>query len=257
MQSSVRRISERVHRIKRADGTLGWGKTRVFGVYGSDGALVEWIGSVTDITDHYQSDQDRDLILDKLCRAEAALRRDNAKLVDDDRRKNEFLGVLSHELRNILGPLRNGLYILEHAEERTEQAHRAHGILSRQLDQLGRLVDDLLDVTRISRNKMSLQMHQLDLNVLVSRTVEDFRAVYDEAGVRLEFVRAPSEVYVCADAHRLAQIVANLLHNAVKFTGAGGHVRVEVSSEPATDAAMISVADSGLGLTRETAFEDF
>jgi signal transduction histidine kinase/ActR/RegA family two-component response regulator len=251
---------ELIHRIVRANGSVGWGRTRAVGVYGSDGALIEWIGDVVDITECQQIDQERESRLERLCRDVGTLRQENAKLVDVDRRRNEFLGVLSHELRNTLGPLRNGLYILEHAEEGTEQTRRARAVLSRQLDQLSRLVDDLLDVTRISRNKLSLRKQRLDLNEFLWCTLDDFRSAYDEAGVRLEFVAAPSAVWVHADAQRLAQIIGNLLHNAVKFTAAGGLVRVQVSADPNQTSASIHVMDSGLGFTPETAsriFEPF
>jgi signal transduction histidine kinase/ActR/RegA family two-component response regulator len=195
-----------------------------------------------------------------LSRSEEALRHENARLVELNRCKSEFLGILSHELRNTLGPLRNGLYILAHAEEGAEQAQRARGVLSRKLDQLGRLVDDLLDVTRISRNKISLHCQSVELNEFVCHTLDDYRPCYEEAGVRLEYRPHASPVWISADAHRLAQIIGNLLHNAVKFTSAGGLVRVTVTAQDATSQALICVADSGLGLTSESVsrlFEPF
>ena len=102
-------------------------------------------------------------------------------LRETDQRKNEFLAVLSHELRNPLAPIRNSTYILEHCEPGGEQAKRALAVIDRQAAQLAHLVDDLLDVTRITRNKIQLQRQTLELNELVRHTVEDHRTLFDRA----------------------------------------------------------------------------
>jgi PAS domain S-box-containing protein len=183
--------------------------------------------------------------------AQEALREANERLRQADRAKNEFLAVLSHELRNPLAPIKNSLYILERAAPGGEQARRAQAIVARQVDQLGRLVDDLLDVTRIARNKLALQRSRLELGQLVRRTLEDYRPVFDRAGVCLELETDRSAVHVDADGQRMAQVVGNLLSNAAKFTPRGGRVVVKVGADVAAGRAVVTVADTGLGLTPE------
>jgi signal transduction histidine kinase len=174
----------------------------------------------------------------------------NAQLLEADRRKNEFLAVLSHELRNPLAPIRNSLYILERAAPGGEQARRALAVIDRQATQLSNLVNDLLDVTRITRNKVQLQKQRLDLSQLVQRAVEDNRSLFDRGEVRLSCDLAPGPIYITADATRIAQIVGNLLQNAAKFTGPGGRAHVSLTVEAGQ--ATIRVVDNGAGMTPDT-----
>jgi two-component system CheB/CheR fusion protein len=181
--------------------------------------------------------------------AEAELRDANLQLAEADRRKNEFLAVLSHELRNPLAPITNSLYILDHAEPGGDQASRAKQTIGRQVTQLSNLVNDLLDVTRIARNKVRLQNERLELNDLVRRAVEDNRSHFERAGIRLELAEAPRPVVMVADGTRVAQVVGNLLHNAAKFTLRGGYTRVSISSEDGQ--AVVRVQDNGVGISSE------
>ncbi len=173
------------------------------------------------------------------------------ELREGDQRKNEFLAVLSHELRNPLAPIKNNLYILEHAVPGGEQARRAQTVIDRQAGHLARLVDDLLDVTRISRNKIQLHCERLELNELVQQAMEDQRSLFDKGEVHLAFHPAPEPVFVNGDWRRLAQVVGNLLQNAAKFTGWGGTTRVTVSTDPVERRAVIRVIDSGVGMSPE------
>jgi PAS domain S-box-containing protein len=182
---------------------------------------------------------------------EEALREANARLKEADLRKNEFLAVLSHELRNPLAPIRNSTYILEHSEPGSGQAKRALAVLDRQTGQLAHLVDDLLDVTRITRNKVEIQRQTVDLNELVRHTVEDQRTLFDRAGVPIEFHPAAQPVFVSADRNRLAQVIGNLLQNAAKFTGRGGKARIAISTDVTEKRAVIQVTDTGVGMTPE------
>ena len=182
---------------------------------------------------------------------EQALRESEAELREVDQRKNEFLAVLSHELRNPLTPIRNGLFILDHVEPGTERARRALEVLGRQVGHLSHLVDDLLDATRITRNKITLQEEALELNELVRAVVEDHRSLFEKNRVRLEVSLADRPLRLMADRTRLAQVVGNLLENAAKFTDPEGEVRVFVSAEPATRRAVIRVADTGIGITED------
>ena len=174
----------------------------------------------------------------------------NAQLVEADRRKNEFLAVLSHELRNPLAPIKNSLYILDRAAPGGEQARRALGVIDRQATQLSNLVNDLLDVTRITQNKIRLQKQRLDLNEFVHRALEDNRSFFERNEVRLSCDLAAAPVLVSADPTRIAQMVGNLLQNAAKFTPRGGHAHVSVAAE--SGEAVIRVVDNGIGMAPDT-----
>jgi CheY-like chemotaxis protein len=172
-------------------------------------------------------------------------------LREADRRKNEFLQMLSHELRNPLAPIRNSLYILDKAAPGGEQARRALAVIDRQVQHTTRLVDDLLDVTRITRGKIRLQREPLDLCALARRTLEDHREQFAKNGVDLELVAPPEELVVDADPTRLAQVIGNLLNNAVKFTPRGGRTTLTVSAAGGGVLAELEVRDTGAGLSSE------
>lgn len=192
-------------------------------------------------------------------RAEEALLHANEVLREADRRKSEFLAILSHELRGPLAPIRNGIYLLERAEPGSEAAVRAKGIVHRQAEHLTRLVDDLLDMTRISRGKIALQRTRVDLRDVVRKTTDDLRSVFANAGVALRVdVRTVDPLWIDADATRMAQVLGNLLQNAVKFTPSGGSV--VVSLERSAEHAELLVTDDGSGMesgTIERMFEPF
>jgi PAS domain S-box-containing protein len=185
-------------------------------------------------------------------RAEQALRQSETELRESDRRKNEFMAMLSHELRNPLAPIRNSLYVLGRAVPGSEQASRATAVINRQVEHLTGLIDDLLDITRISRGKIRLEQRRVELNDLVRRTVDDHRSLFEENQVRLESSLGPGPLFVNADPTRLAQVVGNLLGNAAKFAGRGGLAQVSVSTDSKTGLATIVVSDSGAGMTKET-----
>jgi PAS domain S-box-containing protein len=167
-----------------------------------------------------------------------------------DRRKNEFLAMLSHELRNPLAPIRSALYVLEHGAPGGEQARSAQAVIGRQVAHLSHIVDDLLDVTRVSRNKIELRRERLDLNDVAAGAVEDYRSLFTDNGITLDVRLAPTSAWVNADRTRMAQVVGNLLQNAAKFTPAGG--RVTLSTAVSASHVEIRVADTGVGLAPET-----
>jgi len=175
-------------------------------------------------------------------------RRAEEALVDADRRKNEFLGVLSHELRNPLAPIRNSLYILGRVPSGGEQARRAYAVIDRQVSHLARLVDDLLDITRIASGKVRLQRTRLDLVEVVRRTLDDYRSLLEKHEVTVDLPKEP--LWVDGDATRLAQMLGNLLGNAAKFTPNGGKVSVTLHSREGR--AVLEVADSGIGIDADT-----
>jgi signal transduction histidine kinase/CheY-like chemotaxis protein len=221
---------------------------------GSSGELVGMLST------HYRTPRrpdDRDLRhLDLLARqagdmierrrAEDALLASEQSLRESDRRKDEFLGMLSHELRNPLAPIRNSVYILKHAAPAGEQAERARNVIERQAEHLTRLVDDLLDVTRIARGKIELRLARLDLRELVLRAADDFRVLMDERGLAFDTVLPPTRLLADADATRLTQVIGNLLHNAAKFTQRGD--RVTLSLQGVDGGAEIRVRDTGAGI---------
>jgi PAS domain S-box-containing protein len=178
--------------------------------------------------------------------AERALRESEQSLREGDRRKDEFLGMLSHELRNPLAPIRHSTYVLRHAQPGSEQAQRAQTIIEHQSQHLTRLVDDLLDVTRIARGKIELRRERSDLREVVRRTAEDLRPVIENRGVAFRVDVPAVQVWADVDVTRVAQAIGNLLHNAAKFTQGGDSVTLSLDSD-GTD-AHIRIADTGAGI---------
>jgi two-component system CheB/CheR fusion protein len=172
------------------------------------------------------------------------------RLVDElreaDERKSAFIAMLSHELRNPLAAIRTHLYLLEHAPDSAETS-RATRVIDRQVGHLVGMVDDLLDVTRITQDKIELRRQLLDLNALAREALEDNRSHLERAGVTFELSTEDRPLHVSADGARIAQVVTNLLTNAAKFTPAGGSARVTVRSG-SDHTAILSVADSGIGI---------
>ena len=161
-----------------------------------------------------------------------------------DRRKSEFIGVLSHELRNPLSAIRWALYVLE--QDDVAQRDAARGIIDRQVRHLVHLVDDLLDITRVSQNKIQLKRQPVDLARVVREAIEDNRTHLETRNVTLEVRLVPGPLPANIDAVRIAQVIANLLSNAAKFTPAGGSATVSLESRDGT--AVLTVADTGAGI---------
>ncbi|OFX19357.1 MAG: hypothetical protein A2V77_19180 [Anaeromyxobacter sp. RBG_16_69_14] len=176
-----------------------------------------------------------------------AVARHHAAAEEAVRKRDEFLAMLSHELRNPLAPIRNSLYILDRAVTGGEQAKRAQAVIDRQVGHMTRLIDDLLDVTRIARGKVHLKRERIDVQALTIRSAEDYQELFDKAGLELEVHLADEPLFVNADRTRLTQIIGNLLHNAVKFTPKG--TRTTVSVRRTDDRfAEITVRDDGPGI---------
>jgi PAS domain S-box-containing protein len=186
------------------------------------------------------------------------LKRAQEALRDADHRKDEFLGMLSHELRNPLAPIRNSLYILDRTDPSGQQARRAKEVATRQVAHITRLVDDLLDVTRIVRGKIELRGLDLDLAALARRTADDYRALISDRGLDFEVDVPGVPVFVNGDETRLAQVLGNLLSNAAKFTPAGG--RVSLTVQVHAPRVAVHVRDTGPGIAADvlpTIFEPF
>lgn len=170
------------------------------------------------------------------------------KLEEADRNKNRFINVLSHELRNPLATIMAGVSLLDVTDDAELAAH-AKSIMKRQSAQLCRLVDDLLDVARINQNKIKIKKQRIDLKRVIREAAEDYKPRFLEKGVSLRIDAEGSPLYLEADAARVTQAAANLLHNSLKFTKKGGAVEISVYRDK--DAALISVKDSGAGIKKD------
>jgi two-component system CheB/CheR fusion protein len=176
--------------------------------------------------------------------AELALR-------DADRRKDEFLATLAHELRNPLAPLRSALDLQKLAGDDRGKVERARDVMDRQVDQIVHLVDDLLDMSRITQGKVEIRLAPLAVRSIVSAALEATRELFGRAGHRLE-VAVPDEVpMIQGDATRLTQVLTNLLSNAAKYTPPGGHVRLVVEAPADAGVVKIRVADNGVGIAAD------
>jgi PAS domain S-box-containing protein len=170
-------------------------------------------------------------------------------LKDADRRKNEFLATLAHELRNPLAPLRNALELLHRAEGDPAVREQARGMMGRQLDQMVRLIDELLDVTRISQGKVRLRTERVGLKEVVKSALESVQPLVQAQEHELTVELPAGDVYLDADPTRLAQVISNLVNNAAKYTDRGGRIRL--AAERRGGEVMISVRDTGIGIAAE------
>jgi signal transduction histidine kinase len=190
--------------------------------------------------------------------AQEALRQRNEALLEADRQKDAFLAMLGHELRTPLAAVRNSVLLIQRRSAGHAELEPLCGRVERQVGRMGRIVDDLQDVSRIARGRMSLRREPTDLTVLVRETVEDQRGVLEAARQSLILLLPDDRVVVDGDPNRLAQVLVNLLDNAGKFTDPGGQVIVDLSSEG--DWARVTVRDTGIGIHPEMlprVFESF
>jgi signal transduction histidine kinase/DNA-binding response OmpR family regulator len=169
-----------------------------------------------------------------------------AELQETSRRKDEFLAMLSHELRNPLAPIRTAAEVMRRLGPTDAKFTAASDITVRQLGHLTRLVDELLDVARISRGKIVLRSETIDLNAVLSHCVETAQPFVDSLGQRLNVASFPTPIWVRGDFARLAQVVSNVLHNASKYSAAGSSITLNAHLEAAT--AVIRVRDEGIGI---------
>jgi signal transduction histidine kinase len=171
-------------------------------------------------------------------------------LREADRRKDEFLAMLGHELRNPFGIISNGVQLLRRIAPREPKLQDVQEMIERQLAHTSRLLDDLLDVSRIARGKIQLERQSYRLDEIVRQTLADHRSVFEERKIRLDAELPEGAVWVLADSTRIAQAFGNLLSNAAKFTDASGTVAVKLASER-DEFAVLSVRDTGMGIEPE------
>jgi signal transduction histidine kinase len=175
-------------------------------------------------------------------------------LKDSDRRKDEFLAMLAHELRNPLVPIRNGIALVKRAREQPALIDQIHPMMERQIGHAVRLIDDLLDVSRISSGKIELQREPVTLTSLVESAVEANREALTSAGLDLRVALDDPHRLLNVDPTRLPQVISNILHNAIKFTPRGGKITVRselVSGEAVSPELILEIADTGVGIDRQ------
>lgn len=211
--------------IERPDGTRWTALAHANPLHDGSGRVRGAVNVLVDITDRKQ--------------AEEAVR-------ETDRRKSEFLALLAHELRNPLAPIRNGLQIIQLASHDRAAMDRACAMMNRQLGHLVRLIDDLLDLSRITNGKIELRKERINLADAVHDAVEASRPFIDERGHELVVALPPGPIWVDGDRTRLAQVFTNLLNNSARYTEPRGHVRLAVERQGSD--AVVAVADDGIGI---------
>jgi signal transduction histidine kinase/DNA-binding response OmpR family regulator len=194
-----------------------------------------------------------DLTIAEALAARAAIALENAQLYKDlehaDRQKNEFLSMLAHELRNPLAPIRTGVDVLRMQGDEQPEVVWARDMIERQTTQLVRLVDDLLDVSRITGGKIRLELERIDVAAIVATAVETSRPLIDEAGHELTVSMPDETLWVKCDRVRLSQVLSNLLNNAAKYTRGGGSIHLSVEREGSE--CVFRVRDNGIGIPGE------
>ncbi len=214
------------HQVLGVDGTPRWVFSRAIPVL-EHGSITEWLGVASDVTQRKRTEH---------------------ALLEADRRKDEFLATLAHELRNPLAPIRNALRIFRAGGTDTPTP-ALRDMMERQVNYLVRLVDDLMEASRITSGKLELQLALVDLNEVLRTAIETSRPLLESARHRVILHEAAQPLLVNGDIVRLTQIVANLLNNAAKYTDAGG--RIEIGVRPEGSCAIVDVKDSGIGLTED------
>lgn len=218
---------EMVFPLKGADNQFRPFLTRVNPLRDEQGRILNWFGTNTDISD---------------------IKRMEEELRDADRRKDEFLATLAHELRNPLAPIRNSLNILRITEGVGAGAQQLHEMMDRQVAHMVRLVDDLLQLSRISRGKIELQQQNVDISVIINHAVETSKPFIEAAGHHLTVSLPTEPLTVNGDLVRLAQVFANLLNNSAKYTNPGG--RITLTGRREGSELIVSVRDTGIGIPR-------
>jgi signal transduction histidine kinase/ActR/RegA family two-component response regulator len=196
--------------------------------------------------------RDDEFILAQLAHM-AAVAYDNARLYEElresDRRKDEFLATLAHELRNPLAPIRNSIHIMGLVGDDRATIDRSRAMIERQVQQIVRLVDDLLDLSRINRGQIELRPERVELATVLTSAVETSRPVIEQSGHELTIALPQEPIPLVADPIRMAQVFSNLLNNAAKYTDRGGHIWL--SAQPEESRVTVRVRDNGVGISTE------
>lgn len=212
------------YRLRHRSGEYRWVLGRALPVRGPQGEIVRWMGTCTDI--HEQ-------------------KRMRDELLATNRRKDDFLAMLAHELRNPLAPISNAAHLLKAAPADASKVERSADIIERQVRHMTELVDDLLDVSRVTRGLVELERRPVDLKAVLGNAIEQVRPLIDARGHQLTTRMASGEVHVLGDRTRLVQVMSNLLNNAAKYTPANGSLSVSLAIG---EQAEVRVVDTGMGI---------
>jgi len=212
------------YRLRHKCGEYRWVLGRALPVRDESGQIVRWMGTCTDIDEQ---------------------KRARDELLANSRRKDDFLAMLAHELRNPLAPISTAAHLLRVAPSDVSKVERSAAIIDRQVRHMRELVDDLLDVSRVTRGLVELERGRVEIKGVVASAIEQVRPLIDDRGHQLTTRMAPGEVYVLGDRTRLVQVVANLLNNAAKYTPPNGSLRISME---AGERVTLCVADSGVGI---------
>jgi signal transduction histidine kinase len=222
------------HQVVQADGTVGWTFSRAIPVFDERGEVTEWFGAASDVT--------------RRKRAERELHESEERLRETDRRKDEFLATLAHELRNPLAPIRNAVHLLA-MPGGVAQLPRLRGMLERQVGHMVRLVDDLLEISRVSRGQITLRWEEVDAGAVIEAAVEASRPLVDQARHHLVVEPPPQPLWVRGDAMRLSQVFVNLLNNAARYTEPGGVIELACAQQAGW--LVVTVTDNGVGIAAD------
>ncbi len=219
-------IHEIEMRIKHTlDGAYRWFLSRSVPVFNAQGDVIKWYGTSTDIHDQKLQEEEQRLA---------------------NQRKDVFLASMAHELRNPLPPIRNALEIMRLADHNPQTIDRCRGMIERQLNHIIRLVDDLLDLSRFTRGKISLRLEPVEISSMVEAAVETSRPLIDAAQHTLTILVPPEKVYFEGDPTRITQVIVNLLNNAAKYTNPKGEIILSATVEGGQ--IVIKVSDNGMGI---------
>jgi signal transduction histidine kinase len=222
------------HRVVRLDGSVGWTFSRAVPMLDARGEIHEWIGAASDITERKLAEE---------------------KLRESDRRKDEFLAMLAHELRNPLAPIGAAASLLQRARLDEDLVRKTSQIVGRQVAHMTELIDDLLDVSRVTRGQVELDEAALDMRDIVTDAVEQVMPLVRARGQQLDVDVPVQDMRLMGDKKRLVQVLANILNNAAKYTQEGGRLRLR--AVVTGGAGAVEVADNGIGMAPELAARVF
>ncbi|MES2940548.1 MAG: PAS domain S-box protein [Pseudomonadota bacterium] len=217
-------IYEIEYRLRHRSGEYRWVLGRALPVRNEEGAIVRWMGTCTDIHEQKQAQEE---------------------LLANNRRKDDFLAMLAHELRNPLAPISTAAHLLKAAPSDKSKVERSADIIGRQVRHMTELVDDLLDVSRVTRGLVELERRPVELKVVVGNAIEQVRPLIEARGHQLTTRMAAGDVYVLGDRTRLVQVVSNLLNNAAKYTPPHGALSLSVT---VGEHVQVRVSDNGMGI---------
>ena len=243
------------YRLRTNGGDYRWYRARGQAIWDTSGRAVRMAGSLTDITDRKQAEAALEQNAAEIQRANETLRVAEAEARKAVVERDQFLAMLSHELRNPLSAILNGVGVLGHAEADAQSVEKARVAIERQVDHMSRLLDDLLDVARITQGKIGFRKEILDLNALLLRAGQAMQTLMETRGHTFSTVTSDSPVMVEGDPTRLFQVVENLLTNAAKYTPAGGRIILQLQSQGGECA--LSVEDNGRGIDPDLLEEIF